>query len=674
MLRTAQTSSGKGDDSKNIKGGAYNKRYSYKNKESVGRPPPIMALPELPSPSAAALRKRGLRHIPQRGQLVWRKAGKLPGTDLSYELDFPATGHPRQLDANNIDASAEALYPPDATPAKGLERLNWSVRNYLQQAQADSAADVPALLLAFRKVLRSARDLARVELELAAKFSQWQEAAQEAQRAVRIEKALGLADYPAIFTEARMLRRHFVILVGPTNSGKTHRALSALASAGSGAYLAPLRLLALEGQEALFERGVLANLITGEERRTLPGATHTASTVEMADFWKPVDCAVIDEAQLLTDPDRGWAWTAAICGIPAKTVYLVGAPELVDRALPLLHKLQDTWEVYHFERKTPLRVETKPCPLELLRPGDAVIAFSRREVLALRDDIKRAGRSVAVVYGALTPEVRRAEARRFATGQAEVLVATDAIGMGLNLPIHRVVFSTAKKFDGSADRLLSAAEAKQIAGRAGRFGMAEFGEVTAFDAKTLASVRDLLAAPVEASSNLRVAIAPNPAHVVEIARLLDTTSLGTVLEFFRNKLVRDDPLFRTAELEDSIRLAWLADGIKNLSLETRFAYACAPLDRRNDTHMQCFFRWLHAHAKGQFCRLPELPNWAFLGPTEAWLYEAEGLTKLASVYSWLAYRFPDHYPDADRAAAQRRELSSYIESVLSRKSKARQRA
>ena len=111
--------------------------------------------------------------------------------------------------------------------------------------------------------------------------------------------------------------------------------------------------------------------------------------------------------------------------------------------------------------------------------GDAVVAFSRREVLMLRDQIAANGHPVSVIYGALPPEVRRREAERFANGASHILVATDAIGMGLNLPLRRVLFSTMTKFDGQTDRPLNESEVHQIGGRAGRYGLHEEGFVGA---------------------------------------------------------------------------------------------------------------------------------------------------------------------------------------------------
>ncbi|MDP3331971.1 MAG: hypothetical protein Q8S55_08265, partial [Methylococcaceae bacterium] len=122
------------------------------------------------------------------------------------------------------------------------------------------------------------------------------------------------------FTLARLLKRHHHFYLGPTNSGKTHHALIALQNAESGVYLAPLRLLAMEIRDRLVATGVPCNLITGEERVMMDGARHTASTIEMMNPGKSVEVAIIDEIQMLQDPERGSAWTAALIGVPAKFI------------------------------------------------------------------------------------------------------------------------------------------------------------------------------------------------------------------------------------------------------------------------------------------------------------------------------------------------------------------
>jgi ATP-dependent RNA helicase SUPV3L1/SUV3 len=191
-------------------------------------------------------------------------------------------------------------------------------------------------------------------------------------RAARLRAASGLGDYPALFPEARALGRRWVAFLGPTNSGKTYAAMRELTAAGTGAYLAPLRLLALEGYEILADRGVAAAMLTGEETLGDPAAaSHVASTVEMLRTRRPVDAAVIDEVQMLADPQRGHAWTQALVGAPARTLLVCGSPAAEPALRRLSARLGEPLEVRRFERKAPLGLVRRPVPLSALRPGDA---------------------------------------------------------------------------------------------------------------------------------------------------------------------------------------------------------------------------------------------------------------------------------------------------------------
>lgn len=136
------------------------------------------------------------------------------------------------------------------------------------------------------------------------------------------------------FPFARALERKIVFHAGPTNSGKTFQALQALKNAQSGVYCGPLRLLAMEIYDRLNAEGVMCDLVTGQERRTVPGSSHVACTVEMTNLNKRVDVAVVDEIQMIGDDRRGWAWTRALLGLPANEIHLCGdtsALELVGR-------------------------------------------------------------------------------------------------------------------------------------------------------------------------------------------------------------------------------------------------------------------------------------------------------------------------------------------------------
>lgn len=277
---------------------------------------------------------------------------------------------------------------------------------------------------------------------------------------------------------ARTMQRRFVVHVGPTNSGKTHDALEALMSAASGAYLGPLRLLACEQFGYLNRGGCPCSLLTGEEHTEVYGAHHVSSTVEMANFHESLEVAVIDEAQMLSNPDRGHRWTAAILGIPAHEVHVCCAPHALGVVCDLVRLCEDELEVVTHQRFVPLRFETRGFRLpEDVQTGDALVVFSRRSVHAVAEQVRAAGLRPSVVYGALPHDVRLEEARRFDAGETDCVVATDAIGMGMNLPIRRVVFVEQDKFDGHARRTLKDEEVQQIAGRAGRFGRCEEGLV-----------------------------------------------------------------------------------------------------------------------------------------------------------------------------------------------------
>ena len=275
---------------------------------------------------------------------------------------------------------------------------------------------------------------------------------------------------------ARTMTRRVVLHVGPTNSGKTHDAIEALRLASSGVYLGPLRLLAYEQFELLNREGCPCSLLTGEESVEVAGAHHVSSTVEMADYQHVVDVAVIDEAQMLADPDRGQRWTAAILGMPAREVHVCCAPHAERVLRELVALCEDELEVVRHERLVPLMRDRGGFRMPAdVRPGDALIVFSRKAVHAVASEVSACGLRASMVYGALPYEVRHEEARRFDEGETDVVVATDAIGMGMNLPIRRIVFVEQKKFDGRELRTLLPEEIQQIAGRAGRFGRYDVG-------------------------------------------------------------------------------------------------------------------------------------------------------------------------------------------------------
>ena len=283
-----------------------------------------------------------------------------------------------------------------------------------------------------------------------------------------------------LYPLARKMKRRFILHIGPTNSGKTYEAMQALRKAGNGLYLAPLRLLAYEQYETMNGDGYPCSMVTGEERIEIPDAVYQASTIEMADLSNHYEAAVIDEGQMVSDPERGGSWTSAILGLLADTIHICAAPEAEALLIRLIEECGDIFEIVTHHRRTELLIDKRefrfPNDLE---DGDAVIAFSRANVHAVASEIRRHGKESSVIYGALPYDVRHEEAARFSKGETKIVVATDAIGMGLNLPIRRIVFLEGSKFDGRTRRTLLPHEVKQIAGRAGRYGIYDVGYVTA---------------------------------------------------------------------------------------------------------------------------------------------------------------------------------------------------
>ena len=337
----------------------------------------------------------------------------------------------------------------------------------------------------FRKV-RKRFPRARVKRLLSANASlgRLQKQADAAQAKEKRLKSALLSAVPAHYRDlyplARAMRRRFILHLGPTNSGKTYEGVGRLHGARNGIYLGPLRLLAAEQFETLNLEDVPCSLVTGEEQIRVPGSRVQSSTVEMADLGTHYDVAVIDECQMIADRDRGGAWAAAILGLCADEIHACASPDAEGLLTRIIGECGDEYTIVRHERMTPLCVEKEGFQFPAsVRRGDALIVFSKARVHAVAAELKRRGWRVSLIYGALPPDVRRDQADRFQRGDAEVVVSTDAIAMGMNLPIERVVFLESEKYDGDITRPLTDAEIKQIAGRAGRYGRYDVGYVNA---------------------------------------------------------------------------------------------------------------------------------------------------------------------------------------------------
>jgi ATP-dependent RNA helicase SUPV3L1/SUV3 len=263
-----------------------------------------------------------------------------------------------------------------------------------------------------------------------------------------------------------MRRSRVTAVLGPTNTGKTYLAIERMLGHGSGVIGFPLRLLARENYDrAARLRGKRqVALVTGEEKIVPRGARYFFCTVESMPVDRPFDFLAVDEIQLCGDAERGHVFTDRLLHArgEAETMFL-GA----DTIHPLLRRLVPEAEVVSRPRFSTLSY-AGPRKLTRLPPRSAAIAFSAAEVYALAELLRRQSGGTAVVLGALSPRTRNAQVDLFEAGEVDYLVATDAIGMGLNLNLDHVAFTRLGKFDGRLARRLTPAEVGQIAGRAGR--------------------------------------------------------------------------------------------------------------------------------------------------------------------------------------------------------------
>ena len=290
---------------------------------------------------------------------------------------------------------------------------------------------------------------------------------------------------------------------------------------------------------------------------------------------------------------------------------------------------------------------------------------SRRDVLLLRYWSPADDHPLSFIYGAMPPEVRRREAERFASGESHVLVATDAIGMGLNLPIRRVIFSTMTKFDGQADRPLAESEVHQIAGRAGRFGIHEEGFVGVLkdaEPNALRTLKELLPKTPRAPRDFKAPVAPNNWHVQTIASRLQLTRLRGVLDVFVGQLRLDDAHFAVAELDEMLELADQLDRCAGgLALKERFIYAQAPVDTRTNSQVQEFLDWASGHALTGKAGRP----W-FLQSVDGHsrLDRMEQALRSCTLWLWLDLRFPGVYGQVEEVVDLRKQLNDGIERQL----------
>lgn len=455
-----------------------------------------------------------------------------------------------------------------------------------------------------------------------------------------------LRDYLGQFwthSEARRKKRKVIYHMGPTNSGKTYNAIEALSKAKHGCYLAPLRLLASELYDTLNNKGCKTTLLTGEEVIEVAGATHYSSTIEMARLNEEFDCVVIDEIQMITDTQRGWAWTRALVNINADEIHLCGDHSVLELVQKILALTGDELEVNNYERKTTLTVMDRPIKLVDLDKNDALIVFSRRNALKYKRDLENLGFKVSIVYGRLSPEVRREQARKFDEGETDIMVSTDAIAMGMNLPVKRIVFSAVAKFWDGKEFPLTNSEIKQIAGRAGRFQRFPEGFVTTLQKVDdgIETVKNALTHDLKQKELAMVGpdldIFRSVNQALEEANL-QTLSLSEFLRLF-NTMTFEKP-FYCVDLKEMIELAEMveeADSMNSMSDAEIFGFACAPVNQGLIDHVQ-YYVWILNHYVGKKSIINEEVD-----VNSDDIDYLETAIKCVELYQWLGRHFDYNY-------------------------------
>ncbi|KAF9894728.1 RNA helicase [Aspergillus nanangensis] len=495
--------------------------------------------------------------------------------------------------------------------------------------------------------------------------------------APNLEQQRKVADlrFPAEwYPQARSMQRTIHLHVGPTNSGKTYHALKRLEASKSGFYAGPLRLLAQEVYNRFQASGISCSLVTGDEVKIPEGQAPSivSNTVEMVNLGQPYEVGVIDEIQMMADTKRGWAWTRAVLGSRAKELHLCGET----RAVPLVRELAaltgDKLEIHRYERLNPLKVMEKSLKGDLrnLQKGDCLVAFSRVGIHALKADIEKVtGRRAAIVYGSLPAEIRTQQASLFndSSNDYDYLVASDAIGMGLNLSVKRIIFETlVKRVPGGLQRL-TVPEIKQIAGRAGRYRSAaqqgnkknaddgsNIGLVTSLEEVDLPYIRQAMG--VEPSPLAGAGLLPPDPVFQKFAAYFPPS---VPLEYIIKRLVEVSqvhPLFFMCEPRGQLENAEVIDTVGGLQFEDQLMFMAAPMYTRNvasrDTAC-AFAQCVAEHTGGRLLDIPGL-NLEILEETvsgsKEYLSELEILHKSVILYSWLSYRFGGVFTDRTLAA------------------------
>ncbi|KAL4788701.1 P-loop containing nucleoside triphosphate hydrolase protein [Aspergillus varians] len=489
-----------------------------------------------------------------------------------------------------------------------------------------------------------------------------------------LEQQKKIADmrYPAEwYPQARATQRTIHLHVGPTNSGKTYHALKQLEASKSGFYAGPLRLLAQEVYHRFHTSGIPCSLVTGDEVKAPEGqkSVIVSNTVEMVNLGQRYDVGVIDEIQMIADPKRGWAWTRALLGSRATELHLCGEV----RAVPLIRELAaltgDKLEIHRYERLNPLKAADRSLQgdLKRLQKGDCVVSFSRVGIHALKADIEKVtGRRAAIIYGSLPAEIRTQQASLFndPDNDYDFLVASDAIGMGLNLSCKRIIFETVVKNLPTGLTRLSVSEIKQIGGRAGRYRAAvqhkddrknrqqdetNVGYVTSLEEVDLPYIRNALGTdpPPLTAAGIQP---PDSAYEKFAAYYPQSVSLEYMVKRLA-EICQTNPLFFMCDPDHPLANAEVIDAVPGVPLIDQLTFMAAPIHAREESGRNVamdFVSCVANHTNGRLLDIENINLEILEEPVSAnkyYMQELESLHRAVILYTWLSYRFGGVFTD-----------------------------
>ena len=477
-------------------------------------------------------------------------------------------------------------------------------------------------------------------------------------------------DSPATLTAA----------LGPTNTGKTYRAIRRMIGHGSGIICLPLRLLAREVYDRV--RGEVGNLkvalLTGEERIVPRRARYWVCTTESMPTRRDVAFVGIDEIQLATHPERGHTFTDRLLHARGqRETWFMGS----DTMVPIVEALVPTAKIERFDRMSRL-THAGETRLATLPPRSAVVAFSAKKVYELAERIRAKRGGAAVVMGALSPRARNAQVAMYQSGEVQFIVATDAIGMGLNMDVNHVAFGALRKFDGRSVRDLTPAELAQVAGRAGRhtrngtFGTLE--GVAPLEARVVDDIESHRFEPVrrvfwrnsdldlDSVQGLLHSLDRSPRHPV-LQPIDPTHDLETLTRLARRPDIRNK-----ADSPERVALLWEVCGIpdfRNTLLEAHVNLMAQVFLQLTGPRGELAESWI-AEAVGRLdrtdgdietlmARIAHIRTWTYISQRSKWMPDPEGWqerTRLVedrlsdALHAELTRRFVDHRTVALREA------------------------